>query len=182
DIDGWYADIKEQASCGASLPPIRQEGTCADHVVLVRKGTGKAGYPLVQTITMHNDDATTTKINISTSDIEKKSLGAELFDVPATYHEVKSISELYSIPAAGQSPINAMSSGPQFGGTNGQSMMAQAQQMAPMQQGMSSQFQGGMPGMQGMGMPGAPSGGGIPLPQALGPKAPGRIRIGIAPA
>src|SRR5581483_4929517 len=31
DIDGWYADIKEQASCGASLPPIRQEGTCADH-------------------------------------------------------------------------------------------------------------------------------------------------------
>lgn len=183
DIDGWYADIKEQTSCGASLPPIRQEGTCADHVVVVRKGTGKPGYPLVQTITMHNEDSSTTKINISTSDIEKKPLGAELFDVPAAYHEVKSISELYSVPAAGQSPMNAMSSGPQFGGANGQSMMAQAQQMAPMQQGMSSQFQGGMPGMPGMqGMQGASSGAGIPLPQALGPKAPGKIRIGIAPA
>ncbi|HZQ19142.1 MAG TPA: hypothetical protein VFA90_10490 [Terriglobales bacterium] len=185
DIDGWYADIKEQASCGASVPPIRQEGTCADHVVVVRKGTGRPGYPLVQTITMHNEDSSTTKINISTSDIEKNVLGPELFDVPDTYHEVKSISDLYSIPAAGQSPMNAISSGPQFGGANGQSMMAQAQQMAPMQQGMSSQFQGGMPGrpgMQAMGMQGASTGVGIPLPQALGPKAAGKIRIGIAPA
>jgi hypothetical protein len=57
--------------------------------------------------------------------------------------------------------------------------MAQNQQMAAMQQGMSmsSQFQHGMSGMAGQ-----PSGSAVPLPQALGPKAPGKIRIGIAPA
>jgi len=57
--------------------------------------------------------------------------------------------------------------------------------MAGMQQTMGSQLQGaqGMPGMQGMsGMQGQMAGAGIPLPQSLGPKAPGKIRIGIAPA
>jgi hypothetical protein len=185
EIDGWYADIKEQTTCGASLPPIRQEGTCSDRIVLVHKGTGKPGYPLVQTIAMHNEDATTTKIEITTSDIQKQTLAADLFDLPANYREVKSATELFSVPAAGQPPTSAMSSGPQFGGTNGQGMMAQ--QMAPMPQGMGSQFQGGMPGMPGMSAPGAPgqgqgSGAAIPLPQALGPKSPGKIRIGVAPA
>ncbi len=194
DIDGWYADIKEQMSCGASVPPIRQEGNCSDRVLLVRKGTGKPGYPLVQAITMHNEDSTTTTIDVTTSDIEKQTLAADLFDVPANYREVKSITELYAVPVAGQPPMNTMSASPQFGGTNGQAMMAQAQQMASVQQGMKmgAQFQGGMPGMpgmQGMGMQGlnmsgqAPAAGAsVPLPQALGPKAPGKVRIGIAPA
>jgi hypothetical protein len=61
-----------------------------------------------------------------------------------------------------------------------QAMMAQAQQMGTMQQGMAAQFQGGMPGMAGMQGPATASA--VPLPQALGPKAPGKIRIGIAPA
>src|SRR5581483_4737385 len=57
-----------------------------------------------------------------------------------------------------------------------------ASQMASMQmqQGMNPQFQNGMPGMQGM--QGPATGAAVPLPQALGPKAPGKIRIGIAPA
>ncbi|HEY4052751.1 MAG TPA: hypothetical protein VGL74_03370 [Terriglobales bacterium] len=183
DIDGWYADIKEQTTCGASLPPIRQEGTCSDRIVLVHKGTGKPGYPLVQTIAMRNEDSTTTKVEITTSDIQKQTLAADLFDLPAGYREVKSATELFSIPAAGQPPTSTMSSGSQFGGTNGQGMMSQ--QMAPMPQGMGSQFQGGMPGMPGMaGTPGQgpASGAAIPLPQALGPKGPGKIRIGVAPA
>jgi hypothetical protein len=49
--------------------------------------------------------------------------------------------------------------------------------MAEMQQPMGSQFQSGMTGMQGP-APGAA----VPLPQALGPKVPGKIRIGIAPS
>ncbi len=55
-----------------------------------------------------------------------------------------------------------------------QAMMAQAQQMDAMQAG-------GMPGMAGM-QGGQATGSAVPLPQALGPKAPGKIRIGIAPA
>jgi len=53
---------------------------------------------------------------------------------------------------------------------------------APPMQPQQTNF-GAMPGMQGApGMGGAPTGASIPIPQAVGPKAPGKIRIGIAPA
>ena len=187
EIDGWYADIKDQSSCGVSVPPVQQEGTCSDRLVVIHKGTGKPGYPLTQSITMHNEDSTTTKIEISAYDIDKQALSADLFDVPASYREVKSMAELYGAPQAAvansfappvQPGANAATSGAQFGGAMNQgfanqAMMAQAQQMGAMQPG-------GMPGMQGM--QGQATGSAVPLPQALGPKAPGRIRIGIAPA
>lgn len=193
EIDGWYADIKDQSSCGVSLPPVQQEGTCSDRLVVIHKGTGKPGYPLTQSITNHNEDATTTKLEINASEIDKQALSADLFDVPASYREVKSMAELFGAPQAAvansfappaQTAPNAAPSGAQFGGMNqglaNQAMMAQAQQMGAMQHGMGAQFQGGMPGMAGM--QGQAPGAGVPLPQALGPKAPGKIRIGIAPA
>jgi hypothetical protein len=193
EIDGWYADIKDQTSCGLPVPPVQQEGTCSDRLVVIRRGTGKAGYPLAQSITMHNEDSTTTKIEISTSDLDKQALSADLFAVPANYREVKSVAELYgaaqpavanSLAPQVQSAPNAAPSGAQVGGMNqgfaNQAMMAQAQQMGAMQHGMGAQFQGGMPGMAGM--QGQGTGSAVPLPQALGPKAPGKIRIGIAPA
>ncbi len=207
EIDGWYADVAhEQASCQLRLPPIRQTEGCSDRVIVRRKGASKPGYPLLESIMLQNEDATTTKIDIRTSDISKQELAAALFDVPAGYREVQSTAELYKIPQppegqqqqpgqqmaysapAMQQPIPTNSSAPReaqkfadvaagFGGQN--AMMPQAQQFAQMvsMQGMSSQFQGGMPGMQGPVPPAA-----IPLPQAVGPKAPGKIRIGIAPA
>jgi hypothetical protein len=194
EIDGWYADIKEQTSCGLSVPPVPQEGSCSDRLVVIRKGTGKPGYPLAQSITIHNEDSTTTKLEISASDIDKQSLSADLFDVPAGYREVKSMAELYGAPQAAaansfapptQAASNTAPSGAQFGGAMNQGLanqavMAQAQQMGAMQHGMGAQFQGGMPGMAGM--QGQSAGAAVPLPQALGPKAPGKIRIGIAPA
>ena len=228
DIDGWYADLaKEQSACAEALPPIRQADNCSDRVIVRRKGTAKPGYALVETITLHNDDSTTTKIDVATSSISKEAAAAELFDVPAGYREVKSIAELYgaaqpaqfaaqpmnqqqafSVPApsalgtpgpAGStvaaaaqpgkhggsflSPMTSMAAS--MAGKGG--MTGQAQQMvsmAGMQQAMGSQLQPqGMPGVQGMsGMQGQMSGASIPLPQSLGPKAPGKIRIGIAPA
>jgi hypothetical protein len=66
-----------------------------------------------------------------------------------------------------------------LGGQN--AMMAQAQQlaaMAMMQESMGGQLPNATPGMQQPPV----TGGAVPLPQALGPKAPGKIRIGIAPA
>lgn len=68
-------------------------------------------------------------------------------------------------------------------GATGQpgAMLAQQAGMASARQGLGSQFQSGMTGMQGT-PSGAPNGAPVPIPQALGPKAPGKIRIGIAPA
>lgn len=184
EIDGWYADIKEQASCGVSLPPIRQQQACADRVVLHRKGTAKPGFPLLETVTVKNNDASTTKVEINTLGVTKDTLAANLFDTPANYREVQSAAELYAVsqtalansfPPATQPTANAATSGP--GGNN--ALLATAQQMAALQQSMApaSPFQNAMPGMQT-----SASNATVPLPQALGPKALGKIRIGIAPA
>ena len=194
EIDGWYADInKDQAGCQDSLPPVRQTEGCTDRVVVHRSGTGRPGYPLSQTITLHNPDSSTTKIDIATVALPKQALAADQFDVPANYRQVNTTAELTAaqvVQPAGN--YSAMPSNPQAGNNyaqpaNGQfgnmaamgqgGMMAQAQQMGMGQMGgMGSQMQGA-PGMGGV-----PNGAPIALPQALGPKAPGKIRIGVAPA
>lgn len=195
EIDGWYADLaKEQVSCSQSLPPVKLAANCTDRIIVHHKGTGKAGYPLHETITLQNENANPTKIEVVTSDISKEPLKPELFDVPADFHEVKSEAELYSPPPM-QQPQSAAGN---QASANSQAMAQSAQMNAMMQQ--QAAMQGGSPGkssmlakmmgskLPGQGLPGAPGGqppaGGaaVPLPQALGPKAPGKIRIGIAPA
>ncbi len=64
-----------------------------------------------------------------------------------------------------------------FFGYADNALLAQAQQTAMMQQDMGGQYNS-MPGMQQQPVTGS----GVALPQALGPKAPGKIRIGVAPA
>ena len=130
EIDGWYADIsKEPISCSQSLPPIKQGASCADRVIVRRKGSGKPGYPLHETITLQSDGGTPTKIEVATSDISKDTAQAELFDVPGAYHEVHSESELYVVATL---PPGAASTAPQSpasygsGLPNSQQMMAQA--------------------------------------------------------
>ena len=191
EIDGWYADIsKGSLSCPQILPPIKQGAGCADRVIVRRKGSGKPGYPLHETITLQNDGGTPTKIEVATSDISKDTAQAELFDVPAAYHEVHSESELYVATAL---PPGAASTAPQSpasdgsGLPNSQQMMAQALPAGMNGRGgMASQLSmmqamSGKAGGASM-MQGPPSGAAVPPPQVLGPKAPGRIRIGVAPA
>jgi hypothetical protein len=207
EIDGWYTDLgKEQASC-QYLPPVQQSEGCTDRVVVRRSGSGKTGYPLSETITFHNSDNTTTKVENSTSQLLKQTLEPSLFDVPAAYREVKTLAELNSAPvqvpaqpaapsgpAVAQQPTQASPvpsnsfaapAAGQFAGmaagfAQPSAMMGQAagQQMAmAAMQGGGAPMQNGMPGMQG-----APAAAPAALPQALGPKAPGKIRIGVAPS
>ena len=186
DIDGWYADLaKESLSCSQSLPPVKLAANCSDRIVVRHRGIAKAGYPLRETITLQNDGANPTKIEVATSDISKETLKSELFDVPADFHEVHSEMELYataalpqaaqanaSTPAASQnSTMNAIPSTSPMGTTGGMpsplSMLAQR---------MGGRLPNGTSGTQ------IPPPAQVPLPQAMGPKAPGKIRIGIAPA
>jgi len=191
EIDGWYADIsKEGLSCAQSLPPVKQSANCTDRIVVRHKGTGKPGYALRETITLQNEGASPTKIEVVTSEISKEPAKAELFDVPSAYHEVHSEAELY-VAALPQVPPSSMSQ-QQAGNSLAPPVSGNAQMMAQAAAGMNGH--GGMPspmsmlqGMGGkaggnMGMPGGTSGAPVPLPQALGPKAPGKIRIGVAPA
>jgi hypothetical protein len=99
DVDGWYVDLsKEQSVCQPFLPPIRQREGCSDKIVRRRSGNGKLGYPLRESVTLHNDDGTTTSVRIQLSNISKEALGPERFEVPAGYHEVQSVAELNGAP------------------------------------------------------------------------------------
>jgi hypothetical protein len=200
EIDGWYADVnKDLASCQAFLPPVRQTDGCSDRIVSHHSGAGRPGYPLSQTITFHNPDASTMKVDIATTAMPKQVLEADKFDVPSSYRQVNSLMELSTAaqavqPAAAYSPMNSQQQ--QMQGNN----MGQpaGSQMANMGMGMAGSMMGqkaggmmaqagqlGGMGQMGNGMAGpggAPQGAPMPLPQALGPKAPGKIRIGVAPA
>jgi hypothetical protein len=181
EIDGWYADInKDHASCQQSLPPVRLNDGCNDQITAHHSGTAKPGFPLTESITLHNADGSTMKIDTATTVMPKQSLAADQFDVPPAYRQVNSLVELavaQPVQAANsamplQQPMgNGAAAASQFGSMG--AGMAQGGMMQPMQQmGMGKMMSPG----------GVPAGAPMPLPQALGPKAPGKIRIGIAPA
>lgn len=199
EVDGWYADIsKEMTSCQQEyLPPVRQTEGCSDRVIHKVAGGGKPGYPLTQTVTLHSDDGTTMQIGVNVSQITKKDLAKELFDVPAGYREVKSLAELNGVPAAQPQQPATYAAMPQPATPPAQNQikkpsmasmmfhpgaqMAMAQSAMASQQMMAAQMSGAGNGfMMGSGM--QPAGAAaVAAPQQLGPKAPGKIRVGVAP-
>jgi len=208
DIDGWFADVtKEQSVCAAIAPPIQQSNGCSDRVIARKVGSGKIGYPIQENITMPTPDGGTMTVGIITSELTKQQLPDELFDVPAGYRQVNSLAELngaapqtvpvqtaqamtppmQQAPQAGtQASAAAMKSTLMAGMLNpaaapaaNQAAMAMAQQQMRMAQGTGAL--GAMPNMGGMMGGNQPGGSQIAAPQALGPKAPGKIRIGVAP-
>ena len=100
ELDGWYADIaKEQAGCAHFVPPVRQGDNCHDAVISKRIGSGKPGYPMTETITMHNADASSTTVTTQTEELSKQeNLPSELFDIPPGYHQVASAADLHGMP------------------------------------------------------------------------------------
>jgi hypothetical protein len=209
EIEGWYADVSKDldSACQQFLPPVRQNDGCNDLVIRKRSGSAKPGYPLDETLTLHNADGTTTQIGTRVTEISKQVAEKEMFEIPAGYTQVKSLAELNGgpRPQVAQQPVQpamqqampqqAMQQMQQPAQNNLQNrpsmaqMMNPANQLAFQQQAMAQaqamgMGQGAMPngmgGMPGMGMQ-QPGGTAMAAPQALGPKAPGKIRIGIAP-
>jgi hypothetical protein len=191
ELDGWYADLsKEQAGCAHFVPPVHQAANCHDPVVARRIGSGKPGYPLAETITMHNSDTSTTSVSVHVSEMSKQQdLPAELFDVPSGYHQVNSVAALNGIQGMQQVAATSPTQATGQRTSPGMSPLAQmmnpatsasgqmAQQRAFMAQAQQMGMGGGMAGMSG----GAVNGSAVAAPQQLGPKAPGRIRVGVAP-
>jgi hypothetical protein len=194
EVDGWYADVaKGMGACQQFLPPVQQNEGCTDRVIRKRSGSAKPGYPLVETLTFHNADGSTAQIGMQTSEITKPNLEKELFDVPAGYREVKSVAELKGAapapqmqqPTAYVSPGQTSTPQPQNPNIKMPStanlMFNPAAQMAFQQQAnaLGRQMMGGAGNPYGTN-PGGMQSGAAPTPAALGPKAPGKIRIGVA--
>jgi hypothetical protein len=103
ETDGWYIDLNVGLDCRSNRPPVapnRMQGGCQDQVRSRRTGTGKVGYPLVETMTMYGPNGqvtfTTTKEVV---DLSREPLDAALFDVPSGYTEARSNQELYGMPS-----------------------------------------------------------------------------------
>ncbi len=208
DIDGWFADIsKEQAGCTSFAPPVQQGAGCHDNVIEKRTGSGKPGYPLQENITMPTPDGGAMTVGILISELNKQEkLPAEMFEVPVGYRQVNSRAELNGAAPQPQAPAQQSAMAPQMQtaapqGGAGQASAASgmkaamlagmlnpaAAPAAQMQANAMAQQTLGMlggtpmgPGMLGSGQ-GQPAANQVAAPQALGPKAPGKIRIGVAP-
>jgi hypothetical protein len=192
EIDGWFADIsKEQSACTQLAPPVQQGEGCHDTVVSRLRGSGRLGYPIVENLTMPSPDGGSMTVTMQTSELTRQALSADLFDVPAGYRQVNSLAELRGIPQTGPiGPSSSQSVGgnqPSQGFTSPNPMnpaSVVSAQMSAQQAALAQVSQLGLtaPGMHTTAMPGSPAGStSIAAPQALGPKAPGKIRIGVAP-
>ena len=205
DIDGWFADVsKEQAACASLAPPVQQGTGCSDRVIAKRVGSGKAGYPLQENITIPTPDGSTQTVTIQVAELSKQELPAEMFDVPAGYRQVSSLAELNG---TAPQPAGAQAQFAQVGPSTGQStsparaqanananamksiaiqgmlnpMAAPAANQAALnvaQQQMRMAQSAGFPNMMGNNQPSTTQ---VAAPQTLGPKAAGKIRIGVAP-
>jgi hypothetical protein len=202
---------KEQAGCMSFAPPVQQGPGCHDKVIEKRVGSGKPGYPLQENITMAAPDGGAMTVGVITSELTKQAkLPTEMFDVPVGYRQVNSVAELNGISPQQPMAQQAQAQQPQMaqpyqqaavpqagtGQTSAASMKAtmmagvmnpaaapaaqmKANAMAAQTLGMLGGTQMG-PGMLGPGQ-GQPAANQFASPQALGAKAPGKIRIGIAP-
>jgi hypothetical protein len=188
DLDGWYADIsKEQASaCEPSLRPVPQSQGCSDPVIQRRTGSGKPGYPLTETVSLHNPDGSTIQIVAQASDVSKQAEDKQLFEIPSGFREVKSVAELNSAPASQAAQPTTASAPPvqppAQNNTQKRSIFAQMLNPTHMQTAGPA---GSIPNGTMMGQPGMGNAQiantAVTTPQVLGPKAPGKIRIGVAP-
>lgn len=189
EIDGWFADISpEPEACATLAPPLQQGTGCHDVVVAKRVGSGKPGYPLQESITMPRPDGGTMTVGIQISEISKAELPADMFDVPAGYRQVKSLAELNGMNPAGVPQSAQAGAGQPAVGQQPNISAAQlmnpvtgpATQLAFQQQAMAQAAKMGY-GANMPGMGGNQSATSVATPQALGPKAAGKIRIGVAP-
>ncbi len=105
ETDGWYIDLNVGMDCKLGRPPMMpnrsQAGTvCQDQMRFRHTGTGKVGYPLVETMTMYGPEG---QVTFSTSkevvELSREPLDAALFDLPAGYTEAASTQELYGMPS-----------------------------------------------------------------------------------
>jgi len=181
EVDGWYADLgKDQSSCSSFTPPVQMTEGCQDKVIKRHTGAGKPGYPLLENITLHNPDSSTTQLKMETSELSKQALDPGLFDVPAGYRQVNSLAELHGSPRAPQAMAGQTQPAP--GNANYAPMMPQAMFNPPRtpQAAMGMNPMAMMQQMMGGGGQQQPTSTAVAAPKVLGPKAPGKIRIGVA--
>jgi hypothetical protein len=104
DTDGWYIDLSYGFDCDLGTTQMANRyvppGGCRDRAITKQLGTGRKGYPLIETMTMYGPNGqamfTSTK---EVLELSRAPLDAALFDVPVGYTEASSSQELYGAPS-----------------------------------------------------------------------------------
>jgi hypothetical protein len=104
ETDGWYIDFTFGLNCEVGRPQLMgappARGGCQDRVSYKRVGTGRTGYPLLETMTSYGPNGNVvSSITREVVELSRELLDAALFEVPAGYVETKNAQELYGIPS-----------------------------------------------------------------------------------
>lgn len=118
--DGWYIDFSYGLQCDINREQMMggqyPQGGCRDRYQFKQVGTGRDGYPLIETTTMYGPDG--QQIFTSSKEVvelSREPLDPALFDVPAGYTETTNTQELYmpAMPSMGSSVGDPSSSSQQ---------------------------------------------------------------------
>ena len=104
ETDGWYIDFNYGFDCDLTGAQMANRyvapGGCKDRAVMKQLGTGRKGYPLIETMTMYGPNG---QVAFSSTkevlELSREPLDAALFDLPAGFTEAASFQELYSPPS-----------------------------------------------------------------------------------
>lgn len=163
DTDGWYIDLNVEFDCYEGSASTyahdpQQAGGCRDRYRTKRVGTAKLGYPVHVTTTMYDESGKVTgTFTQEVLEISKATLDPALFDVPSDYRLAKDFSEMYSMSALMKAAREEAGDDDDDGDDDG----------APSKSS------------SGMRVPAANPSANAATSEALGPKRPGVLRIGV---
>ncbi|MDX6612173.1 MAG: hypothetical protein QOD75_1359 [Blastocatellia bacterium] len=102
--DGWYVDLQYGIDCRVGGAPgmgrPSMPGGCVDQVRYKNTGTGKLGYPLIETTTISSKGIQMSSSTKEVLELSRQPQDAALFELPAGYTEAHSFQEMYT-PAMG---------------------------------------------------------------------------------
>ncbi|MDQ2977053.1 MAG: hypothetical protein M3R69_16785, partial [Acidobacteriota bacterium] len=112
ETDGWYIDLSVGFNCELGGSPTMgarpAPGGCRDRVAQKRVGSGRTGFPLIETTTMNGPDGTAMYSSTKeVAELSREPLDAALFEIPAGYVETQNSQELYAMPTMGDTIAQA---------------------------------------------------------------------------
>jgi len=104
ETDGWYIDAQFALDCqmqaGAAYAASAAQGGCRDEYRTKQVGTAKAGYPVMVTTKLFDENGNESfTFTQEVLEIANAVLDSALFDAPADYRQVSDMSEMYGAAA-----------------------------------------------------------------------------------
>jgi hypothetical protein len=111
--DGWYIDLNVGLNCQLGRPAMggnpMARGGCIDRIQYRHEGTGRIGFPLIETTTIYDqNDQPSFSTTKEVTELSRQPLDAALFDIPSGYAEARNWQELNGQPDTAAMMAQAM--------------------------------------------------------------------------